>query len=116
MDIGDELAKQVLIEYQDVSKVTCKFVNELGGEYSMTNTTRKEKKQGYGICKNNDPLEQNFAIFRDDLSHMGEATVYREAAKAQCRFNNDFGRGVDALVTRQRSKCVSVMHQFPPRW
>ena len=35
LDIGDELAELVLIGYQDVSKVTSKFVNELWGEYSM---------------------------------------------------------------------------------
>ena len=27
LNIGNELAKQVLVEYQDVSKVTSKFVN-----------------------------------------------------------------------------------------
>ena len=70
MDISDELAKLVLIEYQDVSKVTSKFVNELGGEYSMYKTTYKEKEQGYGICANNNPSEQKFAICRDALSHM----------------------------------------------
>ena len=32
LDIGDKLAKQVLIEYKNVYKVTSKFVNELGGE------------------------------------------------------------------------------------
>ena len=53
-------------------------------------------------------------IFQDALSHMGEATVYRAAAEAQYWFNNDFGRGVDALVTGRRNKFVSAMHQFPP--
>ena len=89
-------------------------LNELGGEYSMSKTTRKEKGQGYGICANNDPSEHKISIFQDDLSHMGEATVYRAAAEAQSRFNNYFGRGVHALVTGRRSKCVSAMHQFPP--
>ena len=32
LDVGDKLAKRFLIEYQDVSKVTNKFFNELGGE------------------------------------------------------------------------------------
>ena len=114
LDIGDEIAERVLIEYQDVSKVTHRFVNELGGEYSTSKTTRKAKEQGYGICENNDPSEQIFAIFRDDLSHMGEATAYRTAAESPSRFNNEFVRRVDALVTGSRSKCVSAMHQFPP--
>ena len=55
LDIGDKLAERVLIEYQDVSKVTSKFVNELGGEYSMYKTMYKEKEKGYGICANNNP-------------------------------------------------------------
>ena len=46
LDIGEKLSKQVLIEYQDVSKVTSKFVNELGGDYSISKTTRKEKEKG----------------------------------------------------------------------
>ena len=54
LDIGDELAKLVLIEYQDVSKVTRKFVNEFGVKYSMSKTTRKEKEKGYVIFANND--------------------------------------------------------------
>ena len=114
MDIGDKLAKRFLIEYQDVSKVTRKYVNELGGKYSTYKTMCKDKEQGYDISANKNPLEQTFAILRDALSHMEEAMVYWSAAEAQSRFNNDFGCGVDALLTGHRSKCVSVMHQFPP--
>ena len=78
-------------------------LNELGGDYSMSKTTRKEKVKWYGICANNNPPEQTLSILRDALSHMGEATVYWAAAEAQYRFNNDFGRRVDALVTGIRS-------------
>ena len=67
-----------------------------------------------GIHANKDPLEKKFAIFRDDLSHMGEATVYRADSEAHYQFNNDFGRGMEALVTGLRSKFVSDMHRFPP--
>ena len=75
LDIGDELAKLFLIEYQDFSKVTSKFVNELGGGYSMSKTMRKEKEQRYGIFDNNDPSGGGIEIFRDALSHMGESKV-----------------------------------------
>ena len=80
----------------------------------MSKTTRKYKDQGYSILENKYPSEQNVVIFRDDLSHTGEATVYWEDAESQIRFNNDFGNGVDALVTGRRSKCVRAMHHFPP--
>ena len=103
-----------MIEYQDVSKVTSKFVNEFGGDYGISRTTYKEKEQGYGIYSNKDPSEIVFEIFRDALSHMGEAKVYRAAAEAHYQFNNNFGHWVDALVTVRRSKCVIAMHQFPP--
>ena len=76
--------------------------------------TRKDKEQRYGIRANKDPSEIYFAIFRDALSHMGEDTVYRAAAEAQSRFNNDLGRGVDALVTGHRTKSISAICQFPP--
>ena len=75
---------------------------------------RKEKEQGYGICANNDPSEPKKSIFRDALSHMGDATVYWAAAEAQSQFNNDFGHGVDILVTGCKSKCVIAMYHFPP--
>ena len=91
-----------------------KILNELGGEYSMSKITQKEKEQGYDICANKNPLEQKFTILRDALSHMVEATVYQSVAEAQYWFNNDFRRRVDALVTGRMSKCVSAMHQFPP--
>ena len=45
---------------------------------------------------------------------MGEAKVYQAPAEEQSRFNNDFGRRFDAVVTGLSSKCVSAMHQFPP--
>ena len=41
----------------------------------MPKKTSKLKEQGYGICSNNDQSEKFFAILRDALSHMGEATV-----------------------------------------
>ena len=56
-DLGDELAKQTLVEFQDTSKVTHYYVNDLGGKYSMSKTTPKEKEQGYSIRANNDPSE-----------------------------------------------------------
>ena len=80
----------------------------------MSKKMRKEKEQGYSICANNDPSEMIFEIFRDALSHKGEATVYWVAAEAQSRFKKDFGRKLDALVTGNRSKFVSDMHHFCP--
>ena len=109
LDLGDELAERILVEFQDTSKVTHYYVNDLGGKYIMSKTTPKEKEQGYGIRANNNPSEQNFAIFRDALSHMGNASVYVAAAGAQSRGNNDWGLGVDSLVTGCKSKNVSVL-------
>ena len=111
LDLGDELSECLLVEFQDTSKVTHYYVNELGGKYSMSKTTHKEKDQGYIICANNDPSEQNFAIFRDALSHMGNASVYVAAAETQTRGNDDWGLGVDSLVTGRTSKNVSVLQQ-----
>ena len=76
LDLGDELAERLLLEFQDTSKVTHYYVNDLGGKYSMSKTTPKEKEQVYGIRANNYPYERNFAIFIDTLSHMGNASVY----------------------------------------
>ena len=75
----------------------------------MSKTTPKEKEQGYGIRANNDPSERNSAIFRDTFSHMGNASVYIAAAEAQSRGNDDWGLGVDILVTGCKGKNVSVL-------
>ena len=109
LDLGDELAERLLVEFQDTSKVTHYYVNNLGGKYSMSKTTPKDKEQGYGIRANNNPSKRNFAIFRDALSHMGNAYVYVAAAEAQSRENNDWGLGVDSLVTGRENKTVSVL-------
>ena len=99
LDFGDELAKQLLVEFQDTPKVKQYYVNDLGGKYNMSKTTPKEKEQGYGIRVSNNPSERNFAIFRDALSHMGNTSVYVSAAEAQSQGNNDWGLGVNYLVT-----------------
>ena len=70
LDLGDELVEWLLVEFQDTSKVTHYYVNDLGGKYIMSKTIPKEKEQGYGIRANNDPYKHFFAIFRDALSHM----------------------------------------------
>ena len=88
LDLGDELAERLLVEFQDNSKVTHYYVNYLGGKYSMFKTTPKEKEQEYGIRANNDPSERNFAIFRDAFSHLDNASVYVAAAEAQSWRNN----------------------------
>ena len=109
LDLGDELVERLLVEFQDTSKVTHYYVKDLGGNYSMSKTTPTEKEQGYGIRVNNDPSKRNVAIFRYALSQMGNASVYVAAAEAQSQGNNDWGLGVDSLVTGCNSKTVSVL-------
>ena len=109
LDIGGELSERLLVEFLDTSKVTHYYVNDLGGKYSMSKTTPKEKEQGYGIRAKNDPSEQKFAIFRYALSHMGNASVYVAASEEQSRGNNDWVLGVNSLVTGCKIKTVSVL-------
>ena len=108
IEIGDALMEKVLVEYQDEEKVTSKFVDVSGGDYNMPKTTRKEKEQGYGIRSNHNLSEQNFALFSDALSLMGNALVYRAAAKGQSQHSNNFGHGVNAPVIGRTSKDVSA--------
>ena len=109
LDLGDELAEQLLVKFQDTSKVTHYYVNDLGGKYSMSKTTPKEKEQVYGIRANNNPSKRKFAIFQDALSHMDNASVYVSDAEAQSRGNNDWGLGVKSIVTARKSKTVNVL-------
>ena len=68
---------------------------------------QRTREDGYGTIPNNDASERNFAIFRDALQHMGNASIYRAAAEAQSRMNNDCGRNINALVLGRSSKVVS---------
>ena len=43
LDLGDELAERLLVEFQDTSKVTHYYVNDLWSKYIMSKTTPKEK-------------------------------------------------------------------------
>ena len=43
LDLGDELVERLLVEFQDTSKVTHYYENDLGGKYSISKTTYKEK-------------------------------------------------------------------------
>ena len=45
LDLGDELAERLLVEFQDTSKVTHYNVNYLWGKYSMSKTTPKDKEK-----------------------------------------------------------------------
>ena len=71
------------------------YVSKLDGEYSMKNTTEEEKRQGYGICANNDVSEGNFAVFDNALSMMGQGALSRTATQGQSRYNGDFYNGAD---------------------
>ena len=44
LNLGNELAEQTLIEYQDTAKVMGFYINNLKGKYSMKKTTRNEKE------------------------------------------------------------------------
>ena len=113
LDLVDELADWLFFEFQDTSKVTHYYLNDLGGKYSMSKTTPKEKEEGYGIHANNDPSERKFAIFRYALFHMGNASLYVAAAEAQSWGNNDWGVEVDSLATRRKSPPQPPQSLFP---
>ena len=53
--LGDELAERLLVEFQDTSKVTHYYVNNLGVSIASPKKHPKEKEQGYDIHANKDP-------------------------------------------------------------
>ena len=68
LDLGYELAERLLVGFQDTYKVTHYYVNNLGGNYSMSKTTPKEKEQVYGIRANND-LSKKMLQYSEMLYH-----------------------------------------------
>ena len=65
-------------------------LNELGGEYRMSKKRVKGRNTDMEFMQINIQSDENVAICRDALSHMGDAKVYWAAAEAQYRFNNEF--------------------------
>jgi hypothetical protein len=114
-----EVANCLIIEFQDTSKVTHMYVNKLDGKLSMKKTSAEDKRDGYGIRANNDPSEQNFAVFDDALSTMGRGALSRAAGQGQSRYNGDFTRDISSMVTGRKSKAdeealqLGVFHKLP---
>ena len=53
---------------------------------------------------NNDPSEQNFAVFTNVLEAGGRIDLKTAAGKGQSRYNHDFERNHRDLVTCRKSK------------
>ena len=116
--LSKDLASTLVLEMANPTKVTRELVTKLNGKRCKKNTTATQKKAGYGIRANNDPAEQNFAVFDDALGQMGRGGLDRASGQGMVRFNHDYERACSHLVTGRKSKSevepteVGLFHQL----
>ena len=67
-------------------------------------SSEEGKKSSLGMRAANDPSESQFATFTETHATGGRVGVDLASGIGQTRFNNDFGRTQDQLITEQRSK------------
>ena len=80
--LSKDLASTLVLDMANPTKVTMELVTKLNGKRCKKNTTAAQKKAGYGIRANNDPAEQNFAVFDDALGQMGRVAWIGQVARA----------------------------------
>ena len=102
--LSEDLAATLLLEMADPRKITKDLINKLDGDRCKKNTTAAQRKAGLGIRANNDPAEQNFAVFDDALNQMGRGSLERAAGQSMSRYNHDMDRDTSKLATGQKSK------------
>ena len=92
------------IEFTDTQKATSEQLSAINGAKSWSVITEEEKLACLGMRANNDPSEQNFAVFSDALYVGGRIDIQIAAGKGQTRYNHDFNRNHQQLVSGRRSK------------
>ncbi len=104
VSLAREVATCLLLEVADPKKATSDYLSNGGGRFSWAVSSEEEKKASLGMRATNDPSESQFATFTEALATGGRVGVDLASGIGQTRFNKDFGRAQDQLVTGRRSK------------
>ena len=99
-----DIARCMCIEFTDTQKATSGQLSAINGAKSWSVITEEEKLACLGMRANNDPAEQNFAVFSDALDVGGRIDIQIAAGKGQTRYNHDFNRNHQQLVSGRSSK------------
>ena len=102
--LAQEIAITILTELRDPSKATSSYLSSIGGIYSWKKASDEMKEAGKNKMANNSVSESNHASSTQGLKTSGTIRIDHSAGEGQSRYNNDFGRGHQALITGKQSK------------
>ena len=102
--LWQDVSRCMCIEFTDTRKATSEQLSAILGCKSWSVISEEEKEACLGMRANNDPAEQNFAVFSDALEMGGRIDIETAAGKGQTRYNHDFNRNHQQLVTGRKSK------------
>ena len=97
-------AATILTELSDPKKATHEYLSVVGGKYSQAELSAEEIEKSLNVRASNDPCEEVFSTFTENLQMYGRIGLDNAAAMGQTRFNNDFGRNANTLVSGRKSK------------
>ena len=98
-DLWVDISRCLCIEFTNRRKATSKQLSAIQGLKSWSVISDREKEACIGMRANNDPAEQNFAVFTNALEMGGRIDLETAAGKGQTRYNHDFNRNHQLLVT-----------------
>jgi hypothetical protein len=106
--LAQEIAITILTELRDPKKATSAYLSSIDGIYSWYNVSDEMKEAGKNKMANNSVSESNHASSTQGLKTSGTIRIDHSAGEGQSRYNNDFGRGHQALITGKQSKSGPV--------
>jgi hypothetical protein len=89
-------------------KAIASHLSAMNGKKSWVVTTEEEKAASFGLRANNDPAEENFAVFSNAFENHKRMRLDHAAGEGQTRYNNDYGRESTDLVSGRKSKREDV--------
>jgi hypothetical protein len=102
--LASGIATTIIIEMEDTKKASYEYLSAKLGKCSQAVITKEEELATIGLRATNDPSEGMFATFTDILVNGGRIDLSSAAGLGQSRYNGDFARGHELLVTGRKSR------------
>jgi hypothetical protein len=98
------IASTLLLELEGTEKSTYEYLSVAMGKYSQAVIDKDEELPSVGMCANNDPAEENFAMFTDILCTGGCINLSSASAigQSQMRYNKDMALNNGQFVTSRK--------------
>ena len=103
-ELAVKLAIRGMAECVHPKKAIADHLSIINGKKSWIEISEDEKLATLGLRANNDPAEENFAVFSDAFENHKRMRLDNAAGEGQARYNNDYDRGYSELVSGKKGK------------